>query len=168
MGSAPPFWRNPSLLYYWLPPVLWGLAVLSLSGDLGSAANTKHLLQWLLSWVVALDPAQLNAVNGDVRKTGHVLAYGFMGFLWLRAFLGRTRYGPWRALIWSLGICLGFAWLDEGHQWFCSSRTGSLWDVLLYMSGVSLAVMVAGAFWTSGSGTAAASWRAGKQTSGSE
>jgi VanZ family protein len=144
------------------------LAVLSLSGDMGSEANTQRLLQWLLSWVVALEPAQLNTVNADLRKTGHVLAYGFLGFLWFRAFLGQARYGPWRSCIWSLGICLGFALLDEGHQWFCSSRGASLWDVLLDMSGVSLAVVLAGAFWTPGSRTAAAVLRAGRQTIGPE
>ncbi len=142
--------------------------MLSLSGDLGSQANTRRLLQWLLSWMVVLEPAQLNTVNSDLRKTGHFLAYGFMGFLWFRAFLGQAHYRPWRAVIWSLGICLAFSSLDEGHQWFCSSRSGSLGDVLLDMSGVSLAVVLASAFWTPGTGAAAASSRAGRQTIGPE
>ncbi len=76
VGSEPPFWRKPNFLYYWLPPLLWGLAVLSLSGDVGSDTNTRHLLQWLLSWLVALKPAQIDLINFFLRKTGHVLAYG--------------------------------------------------------------------------------------------
>ncbi len=127
--------------------MLWGLAVLSLSGDLGSSANTKGMLQWLLSWMAVLEPARLNMINGNLRKAGHFLAYGIMGFLWFRALRSQVRCGPWPACLWSLGICLAFASLDEGHQWFCNSRGASLWDVLLDMSGVSLAVALTSSFW---------------------
>jgi len=168
LGSAPPFWRRPNLFYYWLPPVLWGLAVLSLSGDMGSDANTKRLLQWLLSWFVALEPAQLNLINLYVRKTGHVLAYGLMYFLWVRAFREHADYRPWRACLWSLGFCLGFALMDEGSQGFSLSRGARGYDVILDMSGASLAALITGAVWTPGSQTAVISETAGGQTLGPE
>ena len=119
-----------------------------MSGDLGSDTNTRHLLQWLLSRFVALKPAQINLINFCFRKTGHVLAYGCMYFLWFRAFRGSADYGPWRACLWSLGFCLLFASADEGRQWFYPSRGASVHDVLLDMSGASLAALITGAVWT--------------------
>ena len=148
--------------------MLFGLAVLSLSGDVGSATNTRHLLQWLLSGLVALQPAQIDLINFCLRKTGHVLAYGCMYFLWFRAFRGHADYGPWRACLWALGFCLLYASADEGHQWFCDSRSGCVNDVLLDMSGAGLAALITGAVWTPGSKTAAISGIDGESTIGPE
>ena len=156
------------MISYWLPPVFWGLAVLSLSGDLGSAGNSRQVLQWLLSWLAALKPAQLNLINFYFRTTGHVLAYGLMYFLWFRAFRGYADFGPWRACLWALGCSLGFALMDEGRQWFYASRGGSVRDVMLDMSGATLTALVAGAVWRPGSKTAAISGIAGGQTVGPE
>jgi VanZ family protein len=140
-------WRKPEVLHYWAPPLLWGLAVLSTSGNLGSAANTQHLLQWLLSGFVALDTAQLKIINFYVRKGGHALAYGAMFFLWLRALRWHAEFGPGRAILWSLGFCLLFAAMDEGRQWFHPSRGGSLWDVLLDMGGAGAAALFTATLW---------------------
>jgi VanZ family protein len=144
------------------------MAVLSLAGDVGSATNTRHVLQWLLSGVVALQPAQIDLINSCLRKTGHVLAYGFMYFFWFRAFRGSAGYGPWRACLWSLGVCLLYAATDELRQWFHVSRGASVYDVLLDMSGAGLAAMITGAFWTPGPKTAALSGIAGGPASGPE
>jgi VanZ family protein len=121
--------------------------VLSLSGDAGSDTNTRHLLQWLLSGFAALEPAQLNMINFYLRKTGHVLAYGLMCFLWFRAWCGHGECGPGWAFILSLGFCLFYASMDEGRQWFYPSRTASIVDVILDMSGASLAALITAAVW---------------------
>jgi VanZ family protein len=142
-----PIWRRPQVMSYWLPPLLWGLAVLCLSGNVGSATNTGRIIHWLLSGFVTLQPAQINLINFSLRKTGHVLAYGLMYFLWFRAFRVHADYGPGRACLWSLGFCLLFSSLDEGRQWLFPSRTASLRDVLLDMSGASLAALVIAAVW---------------------
>lgn len=142
-----PIWRKPHYLYYWAPPILWGVAILVMSGDWGSGKNTLSLLQWLLSWVVALKPAQLQMLNHYMRKSCHVLAYGLMYFLWFRAFRKHADYGPWRACLWSLGLCLCISSMDEGRQWFYPSRGSSLWDVLLDMSAAILAALIIAAVW---------------------
>ena len=156
------------MLYYWLPPVFWGLAVLCLSGDLGSGKNTLGILKWLFAWFVDLTPAQLKIINFYVRKTGHFLAYGLMYVLWFRAFRAQAHYGPWRTCLWSLGFCLFFASMDEGRQWFYPSRGASIRDVILDMSGASLTALIVGAVWPPGSKTAAISGIAGGQTIGPE
>ena len=91
-----------------------------------------------------------------------------MYFLWFRAFRGHADYGPWRACLWSLGFCLFFASMDEGRQWFYASRGASVDDVILDMSGASLAALITGAVWTPGSKSAAISGIAGGQTIGPE
>jgi VanZ family protein len=144
-----PIWRKPLFFYYWAPPILWGVAILVMSGNLGSGENTYSLLQWLFSWFVVPKPAQLKMINYYVRKSGHFMAYSLMYFLWFRAFRGHADYRPWRACLWSLGLCLLVAAMDEGRQWFYPSRGFSLEDVILDMSGAGLASLVIFAFWTS-------------------
>jgi VanZ family protein len=172
-GSKPlslsnPIWRRPHFYSYWLPPMLWGVAILCLSGDLGSGKNTLGILKWLLSRLVDLEPAQLNLINLSVRKAGHAVAYGLMYFLWFRAFRGHADYGPRRACLWSLGLCLFFASMDEVRQWFSHSRGASVYDVLLDMSGTGLAALISGAVWTPGSKPIVTSVAAGGQTIGPE
>jgi VanZ family protein len=130
---------------------------------LGSGKHTLGIFKWLLSGFVALEPAQLDSINFYLRKTGHVLAYGLMCFLWFRAFRGHADYGPWRACLWSLGFCLLFSSMDEGRQWFYPSRGASISDVILDMSGASLAALITGAVWTPNSKTVAISGIAGGQ-----
>jgi VanZ family protein len=139
-----------------------------MSGDVGSDSHSRDWLQWLLSWFVTLKPAQLDMINFYFRKTGHVLVYGWMYFLWFRAFRGHADYGPGRACIWSLGLCLFLALMDEGDQWFYPSRGASIRDVILDMSGSSLAALITGAVWTPGSKIAAISGTTGGQTIGPE
>jgi VanZ family protein len=118
-----------------------------MSGNMGSSANTGDVLQWLLSWFVALKPAQVNMINFYMRKTGHLLAYALMYFLWFRALRQHADYGPRRAFLWALGFCLIFASMDEGHQWLYPSRGSSIRDVILDMSGASLAALITFAVW---------------------
>jgi VanZ family protein len=147
LALSTPIWRKPHFINYWAPPLLWGLAVLAMSGNMGSGANTGYVLQWLLSWVVALKPAQLNLINFYGRKTGHLLAYGLMYFLWFRALRQHADYRPWPAFLRALGFCLIFASMDEGHQWFYPSRGSGMGDVILDMSGAGLAGLIIGAVW---------------------
>jgi len=148
VGVGLALWQKPYFKSYWAPPFLWALAVICMSGDVGSAKNTFGLFKWLLSWIVDLKPAQIGLVNFFIRKTGHVLSYGLMYFLWFRAFRGHAGYGPGGACLWSFGICLFVAALDEGRQWFYPTRGSSIWDVVLDLSGSSLAALITFAVWT--------------------
>jgi VanZ family protein len=164
LGSTPPFWRKPNFLSYWLPPVLWGVAVLAMAGDWGADKNTCGLLRFLLSWFWHPTAAQLDLINFYVRKTGHFLAYAMMYLLWFRAFREQTDYGPWRACLWSLGFCLLFSLVDEGRQLLYPDRKGSIYDVILDMSGASLAALIAAAVRTPRTKTPAPSGIDGRQT----
>jgi VanZ family protein len=126
------------------------------------------LLKWLLSWFGDLELAQLNIINFYVRKTGHVLAYGLMYFLWFRACRAQAHCGPWGARLWSLGFCLFVSSMDEGRQWFYAYRGASVYDVLLDMSGAGLVAMITSTVWPPGIKTAAISRIAGGQSIGPE
>ncbi len=146
--AALSFLRSRDFLWYWLPPLVWCGVVLYLSGDLGSARNTLGILKWLLSWI-PMSPAQFDLVHHYFRKiVGHFGNYGFLYFLWFRAFQGNLGYRPGGACLRSLSLCLALALLDEGHQGMFASRTGSLRDVVLDLTGVSTAALVTSIFWT--------------------
>lgn len=142
------FWRDPYFWHYWLPPILWGLAIIGMSGDAASAKNTFGLLKWVLSWFVSLEPAQIGRINFYLRKTGHAAAYGLMYFLWFRAFRGHLGTTPGRAFLYALGLCLLVSMTDEGHQSLTKTRGGSGYDVLLDLSGSSLTALVTFAAWS--------------------
>jgi VanZ family protein len=160
------FWRDPYFLHYWLPPILWGLAIIGMSGDLASAKNTFGLLRWLLSWFMSLKPAQIVTVNYYLRKTGHALAYGLMYFLWFRAFRGHLGASAGRSFLYALGLCLLVSMTDEGHQSLTKFRGGSGYDVLLDLSGASLAALITFAVWTPRRKAAAISEASRRQIAG--
>jgi VanZ family protein len=135
-------------LSYWLPPLLGMTAILGLSGDLGASAHTLDLVKWLLSWVPFLSPARIPAIHDLLRKGGHVLTYGPLYFLWFRAFQGHLGLGGKRAFLWSLGLCLMVAMMDEGHQSLVPSRTGSFRDVGLDLGGATLGAVITPLFWS--------------------
>jgi VanZ family protein len=142
------FLNTRDFLWYWLPPLAWCGTVLLLSGDLGSANNTGRILTWLLSWFPPLSPAQFKVVHFYFRKmVGHFGNYACLYFLWFRALRGQLRSGPWRAFCLAIAFCLALALLDEGRQTIFPSRTPSLWDVVLDLSGASVGALVTWLFW---------------------
>lgn len=140
--------RTRNFFFYWLPPLLGTAAILGLSGDWGASTNTLGVVRWLLSWLTFLTPEQVKSVHGYLRKAAHVLTYGSLYFLWYRAYQGHLRYSLKNSFIWSLGLCVSIALLDEGHQSLLASRTGDLADVVLDSAGSTLGAMITFAFWT--------------------
>jgi VanZ family protein len=143
------FLGNRDFLRYWLPPLAWCGLILVISGDLGSARNTGSILKWLLSWFPPLSQAHFDLLHFYIRKgVGHFGNYGFLYFLWFRAIRMQRRYPSWRAFLCALGLCLALALLDEGHQSLFASRTGSLKDVPLDLSGAATMALLISLFWT--------------------
>lgn len=120
----------------WILPVAWMGIIFWGSTDRFSAEATGPLilplLRALLPWA---DPAQLLALYFLLRKTGHVLEYGILAWLWFRA-LSPSRG---RALA-AFAISVGYAGLDEWHQAWTGGRTGSVVDVLLDGVGAAAAL----------------------------
>ena len=129
-------------LKYWLPVVAWMIFIFIGSTDLLSAEHTSRFIGPFLRW---LDPnvsdATVASVQLVVRKCAHLTEYAILAALLFRAFRQRqTRVG--RALAMSFLSAAVYAALDEFHQSFVASRTGSPWDAMIDCSGALAGLLI--------------------------
>jgi len=132
------------VLSRYLPLVAW-LAVISVaSSDSFSANNTSRIIGPLVLWLFPnTSPETLAVVHLITRKLAHFTEYAILAYLAARAF----RTSPRRALAnrWllvALALVAGYALLDEYHQTFVPSRTGSIYDSFIDMTGGLVALLV--------------------------
>ena len=127
----------PSVIRYWLPPILWMTAMFGFSTDAFSADNTGSRLAWLLHLLFpAITDSQYETVHFLIRKAAHFTEYGFLALLWYRAlWAGSVIKWRWHWAGQAFAIIAVWALLDEWHQTFTANRTGTLYDSLLDMSG---------------------------------
>ncbi len=135
------FWKS------WIAAALWLGLIAGESTNLASAANTSRLLYPILHFALGLDLTRFLVWHFYIRKTGH-----FVGYFMLSLFLFRA----WRA---TLPLASGSGWslqwarisffmtalvacLDEWHQTYLPSRTGTLSDVLLDSSAALAAQVI--------------------------
>ncbi len=138
---------RPKLLRAWWPATIWIGLISFESTDYMSAQNTGSLLYDLLTRLFG--PINLYDFlywHHYLRKAGHVVGYGMLGLLLLRAFRMTFANRPeWIKLLpvfaW-LGTAL-VATMDEWHQSYIPSRTGSVSDVLLDSAAGLLALVLA-------------------------
>jgi VanZ family protein len=120
----------------WLPALAWTAVVLWASTDTFSAENTGSVLDAAIRFLVgALPPHTLATLNFLLRKSAHLTEYGILGLLWFRTWRGSRQGHEWKWALAGIGIALLTAIMDEVHQSFVPSRTGSAWDVLLDLTG---------------------------------
>ena len=131
---------KPSPLRAWWPVAVW-IGLISIeSTDAFSSQNTGSLLYALLTRLFGeINLHTFEVFHFFLRKTGHVVGYGMLALLWLRAW--RATFNQLRS--WSGRIMLERAMLlswigtafvasmDEWHQSFIPSRTGTVHDVIL-------------------------------------
>jgi VanZ family protein len=113
------------------------------SSDSFNAGNTSRIIGPLILWLFPnTSPETLAVVHFITRKIAHFSEYAILGLLAARAF--RTSEHPGISRRWFL-ICMMlivvYALMDEYHQSFVPSRTASIWDSLIDMTG-GLAALV--------------------------
>jgi len=145
---------QPNLLRAWWPAAVWiGLIALE-STDSFSAQNTGTMLYSLLTHLFgALDFRTFSVFHHYLRKTGHFVGYGMLSVLLLRgwrATFGHTMaflFRPFlfRATLLSWLGTVFVATMDEWHQSYIPSRTGTWRDVVLD-SAAGLAFLVVAYF----------------------
>ena len=124
-----------SLVRAWWPAVVWVGIIVIESTDYLSSEHTGNALYWLLKRVFG----QINLYDFLVwhhylRKAGHVVGYGILCLLLLRGLRATLNVSPRFILITAALAWLGTAFvaaLDEWHQAFIPSRTGTMRDVIL-------------------------------------
>lgn len=110
--------------------------IFTLSGDRFSSTNTLGKLAWFAGWLWPRLPLSfLEALNWCIRKGAHLTVYLILSLLMaptLDAWQSRSRALPY----YTFGFCVLFAFTDEIHQSYTTTRTPSLGDVLLDALGV--------------------------------
>jgi len=134
-------------LKVWLPVAI-AIAIICIeSTDTFSSQHTSSWLRPILErWFGAFSNDGWELFHHYLRKTGHFVGYGTVGFTFLRAWLhtlarrGRTSLLSWRleASILAIFSTAIVASGDEFHQTFIPSRTGTPADVLLDTCGATL------------------------------
>jgi VanZ family protein len=137
-----------NLLKAWIAAILWLILIAIESSALLSAHNTSRILYPLLHFLFRLDRERFEVWHFYIRKSGHVVGYGTLSILLFRA---------WRATLPSLNnVNWTFRWaniailgtalvasLDEWHQTFIPSRTGSVRDVALdTFAGIAAQILI--------------------------
>jgi VanZ family protein len=119
------------LVKYWLPVLLWMVFIFIGSTDLMSAEHTSRFIGPFLRWFAPdISDPTIASIQLFVRKCAHLTEYAVLAALLYRALRqGRDRLG--RAALFAFVIAAICASLDEFHQSFVVSRTGSLWDVVI-------------------------------------
>ncbi len=124
------------VLKAWIAAILWLIVIAIESTTYLSSHNTSRILYPLLHFLFGMDLARFEHWHFYIRKGGHVFGYGMLSILLFRAWretLPVVSGARW-TLRWTTLAVLGTALvasLDEWHQSFIPSRTGTPWDVLL-------------------------------------
>jgi VanZ family protein len=120
----------------WLWVVLWLGVIAFESTSAMSSANTGRFLYPVLHFLFGIDPIRFITWHFFLRKGGHVFGYGMLSWLLFRALrvTALSSRDPNWSMVWALLAITGTAFvasMDEWHQSFLPSRTGTVHDVLL-------------------------------------
>ena len=137
-----------SFLSRYVPLVAWACFVLFASSSSFSASNTSRIIRPLLLWLFPdISEESLVYVHFLVRKAAHFSEYALLALLAARAFRTSRKQRLkelWWLAAFALVACV--ALVDEYHQSFLPSRTGTIYDSLLDMTGGATALACA-ALW---------------------
>ena len=155
----------------WLAAAAWTALLLVVSSDLFSSSHTGGLLHALIGGLVS--PEAFERIHFALRKVGHLVGYGIASVLYYRALRGPVAGSEMRVAkaprhkshdrgaggevpaqlatrnpqLLSLLLVLAVASLDELHQSTIPSRTGTPVDVLIDLTGGTLAQLVLRGEW---------------------
>ena len=119
------------------------LLIFIASTDLMSAQHTSRFIGPFLLWLnPEISAETIRAVQFAIRKAAHVTEYAILAAWWLRALHGGIRMLTIRHALLALAMASVYAALDEYHQSFVASRTGSPIDVLIDASGALLGIVI--------------------------
>jgi VanZ family protein len=141
--SHAPTWRGR--LWRYGPVLAWACFVLFASSSNFSASNTSRIIRPLLVWLFPnISEAALAQAHFLVRKAAHFTEYALLALLAARAFRTSSRHAlarHWRLA--AFVLVASVALVDEYHQSFVPTRTGTIYDSLLDMAGGASALICA-------------------------
>jgi VanZ family protein len=123
--------------FRYAPLFLWIGLIFFLSSSLGASSNTSLLIRPILEWLFPnASPEIITIYHNYVRKCAHFTEYAVLAFWASRAF--RSSAKEFLRKYWYVAAFLTVvltAALDEFNQSFNPARTGSVYDILLDISG---------------------------------
>jgi len=129
--------RTIHIIKIWLPTVLWICCIFYLSTEVFSADHTSRILKRLLSFLLPdISMREIFIIHFFVRKAAHIVEFCIMSLLLFHSFRNtqkQQRYWSW--VLYSLIIIVIVAATDELHQWFITSRTSSVIDIVIDVTG---------------------------------
>ena len=140
--------QRHNVLKAWIAAILWLIVIAIESTTYLSSHNTSRFLYPLLHFLFGVNHARFEHLHFYLRKGGHVFGYGMLSILLFRAWretLPAMDGAKW-TLRWAALAVFGtavVASLDEWHQSYIPSRTGTPWDVLLdTCAGIAAQILV--------------------------
>lgn len=124
------------VLKAWIALILWLIVIAIESTTYLSSDNTSRFLYPVLHFLFGIDYATFEPLHHFLRKCGHVFGYGLLSILLFRAWretFPRIDGAKWSAR-WAAIALFGTALvasLDEWHQSYIPTRTGTYRDVIL-------------------------------------
>jgi VanZ family protein len=105
---------------YWLPPLLWMATIFLLSSRPSVSVTDEFASDFIIF------------------KSLHMAEYAFLFVLIFRAFYHTTALGMEKLLQISFVLSVLYGALDELHQTFVPTRTGTLRDIFIDTVGISI------------------------------
>lgn len=136
--------KTRSRILRYAPLVLWLLLITFASTGEFSAMNTSRIVRPLLLWLFPdLSEARIQLAHLLIRKAAHFIEYAVLGWLAARAFATSSRDLLRRHWFFVALLLVVFqAVIDEYHQSFVGTRTGSLYDSLIDIVGGLFALIM--------------------------
>ena len=126
------------------PLLLWMVLISIASSSEFSALNTSQVIRPLLLWIFPnLSEERVAVIHFLTRKVAHFSEYAVLGLLSARAFSSSANnfmQRHWFQV--ALLLIVAYALLDEFHQSFVPSRTASIYDSAIDVSGGLTALLV--------------------------
>jgi VanZ family protein len=126
--------HQKDLLKAWIAAGLWMIVIAIESTSYLSSANTSRFLYPILHFLFGIEDARFQVLHHYLRKSGHFVGYFMLSFLLFRAWrFTLPRISRW-AMRWAtiaFFMSVLVASLDEWHQSYLPSRTGTIQDVIL-------------------------------------
>jgi VanZ family protein len=134
--------KRRTRLWRYGPLLVWMAFIFFASTSELSASNTSRIIRPLLLWLYpSISEEGLNFAHFIVRKLAHLTEYAILSLLAARAFT-TSSYQPLQRLwfLFSLLLVILYALSDEFHQSFVPTRTGSIYDSLIDITGGIIAL----------------------------
>ncbi len=131
-----PHKKRNDVLKAWIALILWLIVIAIESTTYLSSEGTSRILFPIAHFLFGVDWVTFQPWHHLLRKCGHVFGYGLLSILFYRAWRASlpSKDGTRWMLRWTTIAVLGTAFvatLDEWHQSYLPSRTGTYKDVIL-------------------------------------